>query len=701
MTNKADNKVFAKGRSGSRGIAAGVPRASLFWMLMLMVLLVLPHLTRMPLWLITLSIICVCWRWLIFKGRAEYPGRWLRSAALMVVAGATLWQYRDVGINVDATVTLLISGCMLKLLEMQYRRDIYIVNALSFLLLMTGFIYSQSMLAGAYNLLVAMLVLASMISLNRLSSTASVRSVQTRNLKMAGVIILQAIPLMLVLFVMVPRIAPLMAVTLPATGSTTGVSDEMTPGDISALARSDEIAFRVKFETANPAPNELYWRGVVLDEFDGNTWSRNDLFLRPRVDRELQAVVEQPRTLDYNIIMQPTQQNWLYGINVAQVTSPGVFLDSYNSLVSSRPVAQRLRYDVRSHLDAITDIELGSRSRARATQLPDEGNPRARELAQQLRQQYPDDKALTNAILTRFREQEYFYTLYPPLMQNDGIDAFLFDQMQGFCEHYAGAMTFLLRAAEIPARVVVGYQGAEHNRFDDYLIVYQYNAHAWIEVWYEGEGWQRVDPTFAVAPERIDVGAEMLLRQTSENAQDTSFASLMMRDNAFLNTLRLRLDSIEYSWHRWVVSYDEATQLELLSNLLGQEGLRWLPYILVLLLLSILGTIAGVQYLRNRVSYDPLVGLCLMFCGRLENTSLVRDPGEAPKTYFKRLSTQCPQQRVELDACATELNAMLYENSNKQQHKAKIRQLAARLKLLARKLRQHDKSTRVPKQLVS
>ncbi|MDO8910092.1 MAG: DUF3488 and transglutaminase-like domain-containing protein [Pseudohongiella sp.] len=669
------------------GAAAAIPRAGLFWMLLLMVLLVLPHLTRMPVWLIGLSIICVLWRWMIFTGRAEYPGRWSRTGALLLVAATTMWQYRDTGINVDATVTLLISGCMLKLLEMQHRRDIYIVNTLSFLLLMTGFIYSQSMLAGAYNLVLSMLVLASMISLNRLSSSGSVRTVQTRNLKMASTLMLQAIPLMMVLFVMVPRIAPLMSVSVPANGNTTGVTDRMTPGDISSLARSTDIAFRAKFNSGNPLPPELYWRGVVLDEFDGTTWSRNDFFVRPRVDREFRGAAGQSRVLDYNMIMEPTQQNWLYGINVAQVISPGVFLDSNSSLLSSRPVTQRLRYNVRSHLDAITDPELGSRARLRATQLPGDGNPRARELALQLREQFPEDRALTNAILSRFSEQEYFYTLYPPIMQDNGIDAFLFDQRQGFCEHYAGSTVFLLRAAGIPARVVVGYQGAEYNRFDDYLIVYQYNAHAWVEVWYEGEGWQLADPTAAVAPERINDGADMLLRQTSENPQDTAFALMALRDNALLNALRLRLDWIEYSWYRWVVSYDETTQLELLTDLLGEEGLRWLPYILVFLLLTILGAIAGVQYFRNRARGDPLIELCLKFSSLLENTDMARAPGEAFKTYFERLSGKCPQQKNELDACARELNSLLYEVAGNHEHQHRIRKLAVRLKVLARKLR--------------
>lgn len=667
-------------------VNATIPRSGLVWVLSVMVLLILPHLTRMPVWLMILALVCLTWRWLIYMGRADYPGRVVRAGALLAVGTATVVQYGGDGLSIDGTVVLLISGCLLKLLEMRYRRDIYIVNTLAFLLLMAGFIYSQSILAGSYNLLIALLILASMVSLNRAPEFAEGRAAQVRNLRLAGVIMLQAMPLMLILFVTVPRISPLWAVSQPSTVSSTGVSDRMTPGEISELARSTAIAFRVEFADQVPLPDQLYWRGVVLEDFDGTTWSRNYMMTGPRQERAYLTDANQD-PLQYNIIMEPSQQNWLYAISVPQVTLPGVFLDNYNTLNISRPVIQRLRYDVRSYTAVPTDLILGQRARSRSLRLPEEGNPRARELALQMRAQFPDHRQLASAMLSRFRTEEYFYTLYPPLMPVDGIDDFLFDSREGFCEHYAGALTFMLRAAGIPARVVVGYQGAEPNRFDDYMIVYQYNAHAWVEAWFEGEGWQQLDPTAWVAPERIEQGAEMLLRQNEQTLQDPAFAMLL--DRPWLNAMRLRLDSLEYSWSRWVLSYDEATQLQFLEQLVGASRLRWLPAIMVILVVLVLSAVAFSNVFKGRRRRDPVVDVCLNFMNTFAGTRLERLPGEGAQTYFQRLATVNPLYLDELESCARDINKLMYQSSNDPHtHVAKneLGVLSQRLRRLRRQL---------------
>jgi hypothetical protein len=278
-----------------------------------------------------------------------------------------------------------------------------------------------------------------------------------------------------------------------------------------------------------------------------------------------------------------------------------------------------------------------------------------------MREQYADDRQLATAMLERFRTEEYVYTLYPPLLGDDGIDEFLFDSRQGFCEHYAGALTFMLRSAGIPARVVVGYQGAEPNRFDDYLIVYQYNAHAWVEAWFEGEGWQQLDPTAWVAPERIEQGAEMLMRQNEQSLQDPAFAMLL--EMPWLNAMRLRLDSLEYSWSRWVLSYDETTQLEFLEQLLGESRLRWLPAIMVMLVVFMLGAVVVGSNLKGRRRRDPIVGVCLNFMNAFTGTRLERLPGEGAQTYFHRLAAGNPLHRDALEQCARAINRLMYDAS--------------------------------------
>lgn len=675
-------------------VNATIPRTSLIWVLLVMVLLILPHLSRMPIWLVLLALVCLTWRWLIYQGRADYPGRAVRVGALLAVGSATLLQYGGEGLSIEGMVMLLISGCLLKLLEMRYRRDINIVNTLAFLLLMAGFIYSQSIVSGLYNLLIALLILSSMISLNRAPDFAEGRVAQLRNLRMAGVIMLQAIPLMLILFVTVPRISPLWGVPQPSNVSSTGVSDQMTPGEISELARSTEIAFRVEFVDEVPSPEQLYWRGLALEQFDGTTWSRNTAMIGPRRDQEYLTDNNQ-NPLEYSIIMEPSQQNWLYAISVPHVSQPGVFLDNENTLNVSRPVVQRLRYDVSSYTQVPTDLLLGQRARARSLELPGEANPRARELALQMREQYADDRQLANAMLSRFLSEEYFYTLNPPLLGVDGIDEFLFDSRQGFCEHYAGALAFMLRAAEIPARVVVGYQGAEPNRFDDYLMVYQYNAHAWVEAWFEGEGWQRLDPTAWVAPERIEQGAQMLLRQNAQTLQDSAFANLL--DRPMLQAIRLRLDSLEYAWSRRVISYDEATQLEFLQQWVGASRMQWLPAIMVMLVVCVLLLIAVGQVVKGRRRRDPVMDLCHDLMSTFAGTPLERLPGEGAQTYFHRLASVNPLYRDQLEHCARQINQLMYDpasdlNASAARHEFGM--LSARLKIVRRQLIRKNKTDR-------
>ncbi len=667
-------------------VNATIPRTSLIWVLSVMVLLILPHLSRMPIWLVLLALVCLTWRWLIYKGRADYPGRAVRVGALLAVGSASLLQYGGEGLSIEGMVMLLISGCLLKLLEMRYRRDINIVNTLAFLLLMAGFIYSQSIVSGLYNLLIALLILSSMISLNRAPDFAEGRVAQLRNLRMAGVIMLQAFPLMLVLFVTVPRISPLWGVPQPSNVSSTGVSDQMRPGEISELARSTEIAFRVEFVDEVPSPEQLYWRGLALEQFDGTTWSRNTAMIGPRRDQQYLTDSSQ-NPLKYSIIMEPSQQNWLYAISVPHVSLPGVFLDNQNTLYVSRPVVQRLRYDVSSYTQVPTDLLLGQRARALSLQLPEETNPRARELASQMREQYADDRQLANAMLSRFLSEEYFYTLNPPLLGVNGIDEFLFDSRQGFCEHYAGALAFMLRAAGIPARVVVGYQGAEANPFDDYLMVYQYNAHAWVEAWFEGEGWQRLDPTAWLAPERIEQGAQMLLRQNAQTLQNSAFANLL--DRPLLQAIRLRLDSLEYAWSRRVISYDEATQLEFLQQWVGAARMQWLPAIMVMLVVLMLSAVVFGSVHKGRRRRDPIIEVCLDFMNSFAGTPLERLPGEGAQTYFHRLAAGSPLHREALEFCAREINRLMYDASPDPKAawvKQELGQLSQHLKQLRRQL---------------
>lgn len=621
-----------------------IPRLCLLWVLASVVLVVAPHALRLPAWISALTLVCILWRLLIFAGRAPYPGKLVKTLFVFIALPLTLYQFRAEGVGLDTSVCLLILGAVFKLLEMRYKRDIVIVIVLAYVLAMIGFIYSQTIPSSLYALLVVTVITGALISLNR----DNARNTFNNNSRLAVRMVLQSIPLMVVLFVFVPRVAPLWTMPIPAPSSTTGVSDEMTPGDISNLGRSVELAFRVSFEGDAPTHGQLYWRGLVLDYFDGRTWQRSgsafqNFNVLSRYQTEFRGV-GQGQPVSYDVILEPTQRNWIYAMQLADFNSSEIVQDRNYVLHTSKPITQRYRYRMRSYLNYQTDLELTSALRARSLQLPANGNPRSRAMVAQLRTDSSSDRDYATRLLRYFREQPFFYTLNPPVLGEASIDEFMFDTREGFCEHYASSFVYFMRAAGIPARVVVGYQGGEYNPFENYTMVYQYNAHAWAEVWLESEGWVRFDPTAAVAPDRINLGVEAVFADQPGFMEDSGFSMMRFRNTEWLNSLRLRMDALDYAWNRWVVSYDEDVQLEFLENLFGDNAQSGLLYALGILTTVLFGIAALFMLNGGRQPvHDPVTRLYLGFCGDLAKVGLGRQRGEGPQDYCERISVARPE----------------------------------------------------------
>jgi len=622
-----------------------IPRLTLWWLLAALFLVITPHIFRLPMWVSFLIIACVVWRILIFTGRANFPNKPIKLLIVFLALPLTIAQYRVLGAGLDAAVCLLILGTVFKLLEMRQRRDMLIVVSLCFVLTMVGFIYSQTMLAAVHALLTFVVITGALISLQRENSRSSLKS----NGQLALRLVAQSIPLTIVLFVLVPRVAPLWTMPVPVSSSKTGVTDEMSPGNISNLSRSAELAFRVSFDDSTPINEELYWRGLVLDFFDGRAWRRSGTAFQSysmleRFQRPSQGE-RRGEPVSYDIILEPTQQTWIYALPLAQLDVNDVIQDRNYSLHIEKPVTQRYRYQVQSYLNYDMDMELSSGLRARALQMPEvELNPRSQQLAAQFRQEAPDDRAYALRVLRHFREEPFFYTLNPPLLGEASIDDFLFSSRQGYCEHYASSFVYLMRAAGIPSRVVVGYQGGEINPFEGYTMVYQYNAHAWAEVWLEGEGWVRFDPTGAVAPERISEGAQAVLENQPGFLEDSRFSMMRFRNTQWLNSLRLRLDSMDYAWNRWVISYDEDMQLQLLEKLFGEQARNRL-YLALGIAISLFFGIAAFFLLRGRrqQTHDRATQLYLRLTRDLAAQGLVRKRGEGPKDFCARVASTRPE----------------------------------------------------------
>lgn len=628
-----------------------IPRSALVWVLLSVALVLIPQSVRMPVWISVIAALCIFWRVLIFRGKLDYPGRSIRVAVVLFTLVVSIFQMRSIGIGLDSAAALLALGFVFKLIEMRQKRDIYVVISLCFVMAMVAFLYSQSIVATAYSLISVVVVLGAMIALNR--STAVLDNFGTA--RMAGKIMLQALPLAIVLFYVFPRIAPLWAVPIQSSGASTGVSDEMSPGDISSLGRSGDLAFRVQFTNA-PAPSHeaLYWRGLVLTEFDGQTWRRErsrsafavgsaDPDRQLRWEGRMEKIGE---SLEYNIILEPTQKPWLYGLHLAESIDDELFQSRNFELFNNGVVSQRLGYDLRSYVENRTDLNLLNRVRSQALGLPEQGNLRSREFARQLRESVVSDRDYVGAVLNHFAQNEFFYTLNPELLGANRIDDFLFDTQEGFCEHYASTFAYLMRAAGIPSRVVIGYQGAELNPFENYMMVYQYNAHAWNEVWLEGEGWVRFDPTGAVSPDRIRLGVEAALRDDPAFMEQSLFSASGLGSVNWINSLRLRLDALEYEWNRRVVSYDENSQFELFEELFGQVTEQKILILLIgLASVVVLAVAFTVIRFEPRRKQGPVIALYMKVSKDLSKIGLERAPGEGPVDYRDRVIAARPELR--------------------------------------------------------
>lgn len=672
-----------------------IPRAALLWVLSAVTLVILPQIINLPAWLLLIAMTCVVWRLLIFSGRLAYPGKLIRVGAVLFTLGISVYQMRSLGVGLESAASLLTLGFVFKLIEMRYQRDIYVVLSLCFVMSMVAFLYSQSAVMTIYVSICVTVIVGAMIAVNR-----SAREVSGKpTVLIATKIAFQALPLTIVLFLVFPRIAPLWAVPVPTSGGTTGVTDEMSPGDLSQLGRSNELAFRVQFEDSPPPLHAaLYWRGLVLEEFDGETWSRSRSRSSYGIASQLadfqwqwqDRIAVRGEPLVYNVILEPTQQPWLYGLHLAEPETRNLFQSRNFEVFNSGLVSTRTSYDMRSYPDNQTDLILLDSARRRALQLPEQGNLRALAFAGELRAAENSDRDYVYAVLAYFQQSPFFYTLNPALLNQNRIDDFLFNTREGFCEHYASAFTFLMRAAGIPARVVVGYHGAEYNRFEDFMMVYQYNAHAWSEVWLEGEGWVRIDPTGAVSPERIEQGVEAALADDPAFMEESLLAAVGLGGFNWINTLRLRLEAIEYEWNKRVVNYNEEQQFELFDELFGDiTDEKLLPLLVVLAS----GALAGIGLTVTRrdggYSRDSITRLYLKLTDELDRVGLPRFPGEGPLAYRDRVV----QQRPELDAAMTELTK-LYVHLNyaqpritTQSEKAYHKLMRAQLESLRRGLR--------------
>lgn len=604
---------------------------TLHWLYAGLALAALPHGLHLPPWIPLLAILIGLWSYLIARRRLPVPPDWVRlGVALAVAAGI----YASFGrlFGRDAGVGWLIILLTIKLLELNTRRDAMLVVFLAYFLVVTNFLYTQAIPTALLMLLVVLVITSALIALNRNETPLPTR----RQLWLAGRLLLQAIPMMLVLFVLFPRISgPLWGMPQDAYGGVSGLSDSMSPGRISQLSLSDAVAFRVDFDGPIPAPEQRYWRGPVLWNFDGETWRLGG----NRSTEAFDDFTPLGAPVNYTVTLEPHNRLWLFGLEMPDQAPAGGRLLGDHQLLAGKPVNARLRYRLSSHLHYRTGELLTEAVQDAGLQLPAASHPRLRALAARWRSETPDARALVERVLRYFTSENFVYTLAPPRLGRDAMDSFFFDTRRGFCEHYAGAFVILMRAAGIPARVVTGYQGGEINPLGNYLIVRQSDAHAWAEVWLENAGWVRVDPTAAVSPLRIERGLRAAVPATDP------LPALMRINSAFVQRVRLALDTLNNRWNQWVLNYGEKQQVDFLARFgLGLEKWENMILALVVTLGTILGLIAlGMLWQRPRHSDDPAWRCYQTACRKLARAGLPRTAHEGPADYADRISHAWPE----------------------------------------------------------
>lgn len=607
-------------------------RDTLF-LLSVITLIVLPQVPNLPWWCSLLAAIVLLWRGSLAVQAKPLPTKWWRAALLALTLIATFSTHRTL-LGRDAGVTLIVILLALKTLELRARRDAFVIFFLGFFTMLTNFFYSQSLLT-AFAMLLALLGLLTALVNAHMPVGKPPLSQAART---AGWMALLGAPIMVVLFMLFPRMAPLWGTPNDAMAGRTGLSNTMRVGAIAELALDEGIAARIKFDDGVIPPRAaLYFRGPVLSDFDGREWTSQAPFVRRQMPLNLRVQGEPAR---YEVTLETSNRPMLLTLD-ATPTRPDlpnfeVFGTSDLQWTTNRPLTDLVRYRVES----FTQFQYGPTRRTAAMQsyvaLPSGTNPRTVALAAQMRNdpalRGASTQAYVQAVLQRLRTGGYSYTLEPGLYGDDTADQFWFDIKAGFCEHIASAFVVLMRALDIPARIVTGYQGGELNAVDNYWMLRHSDAHAWAEVWQEGKGWVRVDPTGAISPDRVGQFRRLV-------AQPGLIAGAFeVVTPSLAHNLRAAWEAVNNGWNQWVLSYTQSRQLDLLKNL-GFEAPSMQDLIVVLLVLMVVASLAGAGWtLWERSRHDPWLRLLGQARARLKQAGIDVPETTPPRQMAARLS---------------------------------------------------------------
>ncbi len=597
------------------------------------------HIHRQPLWLSLGVCGMLAWRYLVENYSWRSPGRLLRWGLLIAALVAVINTYGTL-LGREAGISLLALLVGLKILEIRSLRDYFVSVFLLYFLTLGAFLFSQSLITAALAMIVAVVTTAALVRLSLPNTFPA-----SEGVRLTLAILWRAIPIMLLLYLLFPRIqGSLWGLPGDAFAARTGLSDTVVPGSFNALSSDDAVAFRVHFTGPAPPAHQLYWRSLVLSHTDGTAWSRSGAD-RIAVNTEAWRFRGDGPPVSYTVDYEATGHHWLVALDLPAMVPATAIAHPGFVLEAKKRVEQRIHYAMRSY-PAHDISELTPAAREFHLRAPRPASARIQELVDEWRR----GSDPVDAALRFFNEQDFHYTLSPPLLADDTLDAFMFGTRRGYCEHYATAFAMLMRHTGIPSRLVVGYQGGVWNDAGDYLVVRQTDAHAWTEVWRDGRGWIRVDPTAAVAPERIELGMTALQALLAQGALPGELEAATIRallEGRWLarqwSRLGMYWDAANTAWNRWVMAYGPARQLRLLQSL-GFETPSWLQVATTLFIgIGALLLVLAATLLTKRDKPDPVAASYRRFCAKLGRSGLARHAHEGPMDFYQRISAARPE----------------------------------------------------------
>ncbi|MBO1254871.1 DUF3488 domain-containing transglutaminase family protein [Alteromonas sp. 5E99-2] len=590
-------------------------------------------------WVIILSVCAVVVRLSVYLGwYTKLPETRTINLLSVLTVIALAWLGWQQGLLLSM-VNLLVSACSLKLMIIRTKKEL--LQLFLSLLFLSGaaFIFEQGVL---FVLLYSIILMSLMVGLALQFGSNSSIYYQTKKLTILS---LQALPIAALLFLVFPQLPPLWIMPSDQNSASTGLSDTIRPGDIANLSQSSELAFRANFETIVPAPPQRYWRALVLEHFDGEEWTiseqRAKQILRNKAYKKEFSLTPIGQPIDYKVYAEASRALWLFTLDAPipanKTTQSKIWQTDTFAFRAEQPLLSAIAYDVQSYPSVKLNQTNKRFDQQLNLQLPKKGNPKTREWVETLRRQIPNNKDFAATVLNYFADPVFSYTLTPPLMRGDSIDDFLFEQQQGFCSHYASAMTFILRHAGIPARIVAGYHGGE--MLDKQVMsIYQYDAHAWVEAWMDDEGWVRFDPTGVVAPERLTLGLEAALQNKDAFLANQALSLRKFKHISFFSSLRNTLNKVDYFWSRWVVGFDKEQQSDLFETIVGKIT----PEKLMYLMLSVVAIIALFLFILfapklGSNKREPSLTLYLSMVNKLEASSQCVRGTRSPTQYLNEV----------------------------------------------------------------